>query len=69
MAKSIGFSKISTNFLGKQTNNNDQGAIIRWPIVPHVAKLKTNVAQGNFFLKFAVILVKQCRDNQWQQYQ
>jgi len=33
MAISIDFSKISTNFLGKQTNNSDQGAIIRRPIV------------------------------------
>jgi len=61
MAKSIYFSKISTNFLDKQTNNNDQGAIIRWPIV---ATLKTNAAQGKFILKFAVILIKQCRDKQ-----
>jgi len=34
MAISIDFSYISTNFMGKQTNNSDQGAIIRWPIVP-----------------------------------
>jgi len=76
MAISIDFSKISTNLLGKQTNNSDQGAIIRWPIVPRsalpivprVAKLKINVAQGKFILEFAVILVKQCRDKQWQQY-
>jgi len=69
MAISIDFINISTNFLGKQTNNSDQGAIIRWSIVPqsawpivsHVAKLKVNVAQGKFILEFAVILVKQCR--------
>jgi len=66
MAKFIYFRKISTNLLDKQTNNNDQRAIIRWPIV---ATLKTNVAQGKFILKFAVILIKQCRDKQWQQYQ
>jgi len=68
MAISIDFSKISSNFLGKQTNNSDQGAKIRWPIVPPVAKLKINVTQGKFILEFAVILVKQCRDKQWQQY-
>jgi len=50
--------------LGKQTNNSDQGAMIRWPIVPGVAKLKINVAQEKFILEFAVILVKQCRDKQ-----
>jgi len=60
---------MSTNLLGKQTNNSDQGAMIRWPIVPRVAKLKINVAQGNFILEFAIILVKQCRNKQWQQYQ
>jgi len=27
------------------------------------------VAQGKFILEFAVILVKQCGDKQWQQYQ
>jgi len=68
MAISIDFSNISTNFLGKQTNNSDQSASIRWFIVPRVAKLKINVAQGKFILEFAVILVKQCRDKQWQQY-
>jgi len=45
MAISIDFISISTKFLGKQTNNSDQCAMIRWPIVPHVAKLKINVAQ------------------------
>jgi len=50
--------------LGKQTNNSDQGAIIRWPIVPRVAKLKINVPQGKFILEFSVILVKQCKDKQ-----
>jgi len=77
MAISINFSNISTNFLGKQTNNSDQGTIIRWPIVPWsawpivswMAKLNINVPQGKFILEFAVILVKQCRDKQWQQYQ
>jgi len=57
MAISIDFSNSSTNFLGKQTNNSDQGAIIRWPIVPRsawpivhrVAKLTINVPQGNLF--------------------
>ena len=76
MAISIDFSNISSNSLGKQTNNSDQDAIIRWPIVsrsvwpivPHVAKLKINVPQGKFILAFAVILVRQCRDKQWQQY-
>jgi len=76
MAISIDFSNISTNFLGKKTNNSDQGAIIRWPIVPRsawpivprMAKLNINVPQRKFILKFAVILVKQCRDKQWQQY-
>jgi len=75
-AISIDFSNISTNVLAKQTNNSDQGAIIRWPIVPQsawpivprVAKLKINVPQRKFVLEFAVILVKQCRDKQWQQY-
>jgi len=46
MATFIDFSNSSTNILGKQTNNSDQSAIIRWPIVPRVAKLKINVAQG-----------------------
>jgi len=61
MATSIDFSKISSNSLDKQTNNIDQGAIIRWPIV---AKLKINVAKGKFILEFTIILVKQCRDKQ-----
>jgi len=39
-----------------------------WPIVPLVAKLKKNVAQGKFILEFAVILVKQCKNKQRQQY-
>jgi len=69
MAISKEFINTSFNFLGKQTNNSDQGAIIRWPIVPRVSKLKINVAQGIFILEFAVMLVKQCRDKQWQQYQ
>jgi len=51
MARSIDFSDFSTNFLDKQTNNNDQGTIIRWPIVPRsawpivprMAKLNINV--------------------------
>jgi len=68
MAIFINFSNSSTNFLGKQSNNSDQGAIIRWPIVPRVAKLKINVPQGKFISVFAVILVKQCGDKQWQQY-
>jgi len=34
-----------------------------------VAKLKINVAQRKFILEFAIILVKQCRDKQRQQYQ
>jgi len=67
MAIFINFSNTLTTFLGKQTNNSDQGAIIRWPIVPRVAKLKINVPQGDFILEFPVILVKQCRDKQWQQ--
>jgi len=69
MAISIDFINISSNFRGKQTNNSDQGARIRWPIVPHVTKLEINVAQGKFILEFAVILVKQCKDKQWQQHQ
>jgi len=48
MAISIDFINFSSKFLGKQTNNSDQGARIRWPIVPRVAKLKINVAQGKF---------------------
>jgi len=40
-----------------------------WPIVPRVAKLKINVAQGKFILEFAIVLVKQYRNKQWQQYQ
>jgi len=40
-----------------------------WPIMPRVTKLKINVPQEKFILEFAVILVKQCRDKQWQQYQ
>ena len=68
MAIFIDFSNRSTNFLGKQTNSSDQGAIVRWPIVSRVAKLKINVPQGKSILEFAVILVKQCRDKQWQQY-
>jgi len=55
MAISVDFINISTNVLGKQTNTSDQGAIIRWPIVPCVAKLKINVAQGKFILEFAII--------------
>jgi len=34
MAISIDFTDILTNFLGKQTNNSDQVAMVRWPIVP-----------------------------------
>jgi len=34
-----------------------------------VAKLKINVTKEKFILAFAVILVKQCRNKQWQQYQ
>jgi len=34
-----------------------------------VAKLKINMAKGKFILEFAVLLVKQCRDKQWQKYQ
>jgi len=54
----MAFINISTNFLGKQTNNSDQGAIIRWSIVPGVAKLKINVAQGKLILEFSVTLFK-----------
>jgi len=70
MAISIDFINISTNSLGKQTNNSDQGAMGRWlivtrsvwPVVPHVAELKINVAQGKYILEFAIIiLAKQCR--------
>jgi len=39
--------------------------MIRWPIVPRVAKFKINVAKGKFILEFAVLIVKQCRDKQW----
>jgi len=63
MAISIDFINFSTNFLGKQTNKSEQGAMIRWPnvpqsawpIVPCGAKLKINVAQEKFILEFAVI--------------
>jgi len=65
MTISIDFANISTNLLGKQTNNSDQGAMVRWLVVPRVAKLKINEAQRKFILEF----VKQCRDKQWQQYQ
>jgi len=34
MAISIDFINISSWFLGKQINNSDQGARIRWPTVP-----------------------------------
>jgi len=76
MAIFIDVSNSSTNFLGKQTNNSNQGAIIMWPIVaqsawpivPRVAKLKINVPQRKFISVFAFILVKHCRDKQWQQY-
>jgi len=34
MAIFIDFINILSNFLGKQINNSDQGAMIRWPIVP-----------------------------------
>jgi len=34
MAISINCINILTNLLGKQTNNTDQDAMIRWPIVP-----------------------------------
>jgi len=65
MVTSIDFSNISTYFWGKHTNNSDQGAIIRWLIVPrsswstvpHVAKLKIIVEQEKIILEFAVILV------------
>jgi len=77
MAISIDIINISTNLLGKQTNNSDQGAI--WsgsPLCPisvahcvPVARLKINVAQRKFILEFAVIIVKQCRSKQWQQHQ
>jgi len=43
--------------------------MVRWPIVLRVAELKINVPQGKFILEFAVILVEQCRDKHWQQYQ
>jgi len=68
MAIFIDFIHISTNFLCKQTDNSDQGAMIKWYIVLRVAKLKINVVQGNFIVEFAIILVKQCRDKQRQQY-
>jgi len=53
----IDFINTSSNFLGKQNNNSDQGARIRWPIVPRSA-------QEKFIFEFAVILVRQCRDKQ-----
>jgi len=49
MAISIDFINISTNLLGKQTDNSDQGVMIKWPIVPRVAKLKIIVAQKKYF--------------------
>jgi len=64
------FTSISTNLLGKQTNNSDQGAMpilprSAWPFVPRVIKLKINMASEKFIIEFAIILVKQCyRDKQ-----
>jgi len=64
MAVFIDFSNSSTNFLGKQTNNSDQGAIIMQVahcapvIVAHcarVAKLKINVPQGKFISVFKLL--------------
>jgi len=68
MAIFIDFSNSnSTNCLGKQTNNSDQDAIIRWPIVSRSAwPIVPRVANGRFISVFAVILVKHCRDKQWQ---
>jgi len=37
MATSIYFINISSNLLGKQTNNSDQGAMIGWLSVPRSA--------------------------------
>jgi len=34
-----------------------------------VAKLKINAALRKLILEFAIIPVKQCRDQQWQQHQ
>jgi len=58
MAISINFINISTNFLGKQTNNSDQGAIIRWPIVPMWPSCKKKCGLRKIYLEFAAILVK-----------
>jgi len=49
MAISIDFINISLNFLCKQTNNSDQGAMTRRLIVPWVAKLKTIVVKKKLF--------------------
>jgi len=49
MAIFIDFSNSSTNFLGKQTNNSDQGAIIRWPIVPAWPNWKYMCLKENLF--------------------
>jgi len=49
MAISVDFSNISTNFLGEHTNNSDQGAIIRWPIVPRMTKLNIICLKENLF--------------------
>jgi len=57
MAISIDFVNISSNIFGKQTNNSDQGARIRWLIVYHVAASwkKMWLKQRKFILEFAVI--------------
>jgi len=46
MVISIDIFNISNSFLRKQTNNRDQGAMVRSPIAPRVATLKINVIQG-----------------------
>jgi len=59
MVISIDFINISTNFLSKQTNDSDQGAMVRWPIVtrsawpvvPRVAKLKNKCGSKKIYFK------------------
>jgi len=66
MAISIDFSNISSNSLGKQTSNSDQGAIARWSIVPNACGQVENKcgSRKTYFRIFATILVKPCKDKQ-----
>jgi len=70
-----GFYQHFNYFLGKQTNNSDQGAMpilprSALPFVARVTKLKINMAPEKFIIEFAILLVKQFyKDKQWQRYQ